>query len=149
MILLLGKFLRLFTTIIEKYRVHFSFSDVLSQCLKSHSVIHYAGNRVSKTRIILFSFIYFVVLSGYIAYLMMRTLASVEPDALIWYLTTYSLDQIIFVVVGKIGNNLVVVFGFISMVLLALFFGFLTELGVSFLKKITVSKSSIPLTKFK
>jgi len=104
---------------------------------------------VSKTRIILFSFIYFVVLSGYIAYLMMRTLASVEPDALIWYLTTYSLDQIIFVVVGKIGNNLVVVFGFISMVLLALFFGFLTELGVSFLKKITVSKSSIPLTKFK
>ena len=100
---------------------------------------------MSKTRIILFSLIYFIVLSGYIAYLLMITLASAEPDALIWYLTTYSLDQIIFVAVGKISNNPMAVFGFAGMVLLALLFGFLTELGVSFIKKITVSKSSIPL----
>lgn len=65
----------------------------------------------------------------------MRTLASAEPDALIWYLNTYSLDQLTLLIVTKIGNNPMAVLGFTIIVFSALFFGFLTELGVSFLSK--------------
>jgi len=74
------------------------------------------------------------------AFLMMRTLASVEPDALIWYLKTYSLDQLIVIFILNIGSSPMVSFSFSLTLLSALLFGFLTELGLSMLRKIPFLK---------
>jgi len=89
----------------------------------------------SRMRVFLFAFIYFIVLSGYVVYLMMRTLASAEPEALIWYLKSYSLDQLLFIVMIKIDNNPMAMLFLAIVIFSVLLFGFLTELGVSFLER--------------
>jgi len=78
-------------------------------------------------RVALFSIAFFTFFVSYIAFLMLRTLASAEPDALIWYLTEYSPSQLMALFLATIGRSPMMILSFLSMLGLALLFGFVTE----------------------
>jgi len=92
------------------------------------------GRKMRPLRVALFSIAYFTLFVSYIAFLMLRTLASAEPDALIWYLTEYSLGQLITLFLATIGRSPMMILSFLYMLSLALLFGFLTELLFSWLR---------------
>lgn len=92
------------------------------------------------SRALLLSTIYFLILVGYMTFLLMRTLASVEPDALVWYLTTYSFERLIGLVLMSIIKNPLLALGFLFVVGLALLFGFLTETGIGLFWKYFLSR---------
>jgi len=83
---------------------------------------------------VLFSIAYFMLFVSYIAFLMLQTLASSEPDALIWYFTEYSLGQLIALFLVNIGRSPMMILSLLPMLGLALLFGFLTELLFSWLR---------------
>jgi len=89
-------------------------------------------------RVALFSIAYFTLLVSYMAFLMLRTLASAEPDALIWYLTEYSLGQLIALFLVNIGRSPMMILSFLSMLGLALLFGFLTEIVIHAVALVTL-----------
>jgi len=88
------------------------------------------GRKMRPLRVALFSIAYFTLFVSYMAFLMLRTLASAEPDALIWYLTEYSLGQLITLFLATIGRSPMMILSFLSMLGLALLFGFLTEIVI-------------------
>jgi len=85
------------------------------------------GRKMRPLRVALFSIAFFTFFVSYIAFLMLRTLASAEPDALIWYLTEYSPSQLIALFLATIGRSPMMILSFLSMLGLALLFGFVTE----------------------